>query len=154
MKFNHSALYRLIFKCSRCGKLRSVICSDSDEYKDSSLIEIVNHGICSKGRCDGHIDCLYGCTHPTFLLRIARTLLFPFQRRPIIGYCELVSKECLIDTHYVTEWPDISADEAIRIQAESIRKSGDIIGSTFKNRHKKMDNKPGQQVGDVIDYVD
>jgi hypothetical protein len=98
-----------------------VICSDSDEYKDSSLIKILNHSLCSKGRVDGHIDCLFGCTHPSFLLLIIRTLLFPFQRKPIIGYCEFVSKECFINTHYVTEWPDISAEEAIRIQVEAIK---------------------------------
>lgn len=92
----------------------------------SSRIKILNNGLCSKRRVAGHIDCLLGCTHPGFLGFVVRILLFPFQIKPIIGYCEFVSEECLIEPHY--GWPDFSADEvtgskeALRIQAETIKK--------------------------------
>jgi len=111
MKLESNILYKLVFKCLRCNQLRTIICGDSNDISRSNYIKILNYGDCTKNEHDGHVDCLYGCTHPPKIALIIRILLFPFQRKPIIGYCKLISKETISESHNITEWPDANAEK-------------------------------------------
>jgi hypothetical protein len=101
--------------------------------KESPYIKLINYGACFKRETSGHVDCLLGCTHPPLLLVLCRIILYPFQKKPIIGYCELIKKETLVDSIYV-DYPGPTALDELRSELNALESYNKIIGTAFKKK--------------------